>query len=113
MVDKIEVGEAFHLIVQLYDATDGSPLNEYDGAWVYRIDGSWTVAINGHDSAVHVGPDKSMDFDLPPYHMAVWYNGWIAGLVTPDGGSMAAGEGANEDTLIEALKAKLAETKNA
>jgi hypothetical protein len=43
--------------------------------------------------------------ELEPGLFAVWYNGWLAGILDPFGhGVMAAGAGANEDTLIAALE---------
>jgi hypothetical protein len=46
-----------------------------------------------------------MDVTLQPYHAAAWWNGWLAGLLTPFDGSIAAHPtGANEDALIAALR---------
>jgi len=41
-----------------------------------------------------------------PIHCAVLYNGWLAGVFSPAGGWIAAGEGANENTFIAACKAQ-------
>ena len=44
---------------------------------------------------------------LQTYTVAVWYQGWLAGLFTPFGGVFAAGEGANEDTFLAAIDTAL------
>jgi hypothetical protein len=41
---------------------------------------------------------------LPPFSVKVSWNGWPAGIIQPGGGIIAAGEAANEDSLIEWLK---------
>jgi len=41
--------------------------------------------------------------ELLPYHAAVWWHGWLAGLIDPSGGIIAYGREANEDTFIQAL----------
>lgn len=65
-----------------------------------RVDDQWSYTINGSD--------KEWD-RIPPYHASVVFNGWPAGIVGANSGIIAAGEAANEDALIEALKAAGAE----
>lgn len=79
--------------------------------WERKVDDKWYVAVNGKGEVGKVTPEGSMEIDLQPYYVAVWYNGWLAGLFHPAaGGMIAAGEGANEDTLIAALNAATKKT---
>lgn len=74
-------------------------------AWQQRIDDRWYVAINGTGSDAEVTPDGGgMASTIPPYHFAVWYNGWLAGLFSANGGAFAAGIAANEATFAEAVE---------
>ena len=43
------------------------------------------------------------------FEVAFWFNGWLAGTVSPFGGTLAAGQAANIDTLAEALRMAIAE----
>lgn len=101
-------------IIDLVYALDAHPLNGHDGAWVYQIDDAWRVAVNGHESAVTVPEaDGCMACDeLGPFHFAVWFNGWLCGLMTPFEGVFAAGAAANEDAFIVAVDAAIARIKS-
>lgn len=57
---------------------------------------TWRITVNGTRETVD---------HAPPFHLVVLWNGWPAGIVGPGEGIIAAGELANEDTLIEALQA--------
>ena len=65
----------------------------------------WEVAINGNAEKRVVFPG-AWDIDLPPFTAAILWNGWLAGLVTPYDGVIAANDrGANEDALIASIRA--------
>lgn len=67
--------------------------------------GGWRVVINGTEADHEVAlSDECMGATVPPVHMAVFWNGWLAGILNPAGGVLAAGEAANEDTFIAAMK---------
>lgn len=88
-----------NLLPLLVLALGAAPLNKHAGCWEHQIDESWRVAINGHREAHDVE-----GVSLPPFHIYLEYNGWPAGILHPlTGGLMAAGEAANEGTLIAAL----------
>lgn len=97
--------ECFDLIIQVAEAEGAAPLK--GRVWTCRIDESWTIAINGFSIPVNVKPKGAMKIKVPPVNAAVWFNGWLAGLLTPYEGTIAAGELANEETFIAALKKKL------
>lgn len=59
------------------------------------IDDTWSFRINGH---------PTQQDSIPAYHLSLEYNGFPAGIFGPGGGIIAAGEGANEDALIRALR---------
>lgn len=75
-----------------------------DRIWTHRLDKNWTIAANGKDHEVEVEPEKCMKAKLQPIDFAVWWNGWLAGLFNPYGGTFAAGSGANEDAFIKAVE---------
>jgi len=86
------------------------------GIWECRIDDNWYVAVRGvldgdEPLSVEVEPQGCMKAELRLAEMAVWYNGWLAGLVGGDGGPFAAGEGANEAVFCKALETKLGQVQ--
>jgi len=100
----------FDLIVKLHQQQQLPSMDKMDGPWIERVDSRWTFALNGKDKAVRVEPEGSMGWDVQPYHVAVWFNGWAAGEFSPFSGWMAAGDGANEETFIAALRDRLAQS---
>ena len=102
MVDKqIAVPECFIKVAELAIKLGAAPLNKNAGCWEHRVDEDWSITLNPHDYDVD---------DIPPFCMAITYNGWPAGLVSPaNGGVIAAGASANEDAFIEALEQAIAE----
>lgn len=95
--------EAFARLMQLGIAAGVAPLNKHAGCWEYRIDDKWEIAVNGHKEAKRC----SHGVDVEPYHCYVQYNGWPAGIFNPRGGTIAAGECANENAFIAAMEACL------
>ena len=92
--ETAEMTEAFSKVVDLAQALGVYAINELDGCWEYRVSDKWLLKVNGH--AVEVD-------GIPAYHASATYNGWPAGVFSPVGGTIAGGQGANEDTLIAAL----------
>jgi len=101
---------AFSLLIDLGMKHKAGPLNKHENCWEHRIDDQWFVAMNGHpEHRMAKGPDGGMsDVTVPPYQAAIWFNGWLAGLIGPFDGILAAGEAANEDAFIDALKKSVA-----
>ena len=98
------VCEAFGVLAELGIALDAAPLTKHAGCWECQIDKQWLIAVNGHKQ-----PMRWRDITVDPFHCYVEYNGWPAGIFTPYGGTIAAGEGANEDTFIAAMQTRLAD----
>lgn len=71
------------------------------GTFEVEVDERWFIAINPHREPV-IG--RKHKVPVPAVCIAVHYNGWPAGLIWPDGGIIAAGEGANETTFLEAVR---------
>lgn len=105
----MQLSEVFCLTADLGLLLGVSKLNERTDAWICEVDKHWTLALNGTDKDVEVNIKDSMGVDkLHPFHMAVFFNGWLAGLMTATGGVICAGEAGNEDNLIKALQNRIA-----
>lgn len=99
------VSLVFMLLADLGIKGDASPLHKFEHCWEKQIDERWWIAMNGHRE-----PRKcSKGTEVQPFNCYVEYNGWPAGILDPFGGILAAGECANEDTFIKALRAAGAE----
>jgi hypothetical protein len=94
--------EAFMRCVELAIALKIPKLPDHDGCWEHQVDDTWFIAMNGHKEKQVL---KGREIAIEPYTVYVQYNGWPAGLFDYYGGTIAAGEGANENTFIAALVA--------
>lgn len=103
-VDRDGVSEAFMALAGMLERRGHVPFK--DKVITEKV-GAWTVVLNGTSSVLHnAGPPDSMGCpDLPPVHAAIFYNGWLAGEVSPASGWFVAGEGAYESAFIEAMAA--------
>lgn len=98
--------EVFMLVGDLGYALGVRNIKARPGCWEHslEVDPRWELAVNAHAE-----PTKCSDgFDVPAYSLYVRWNGWPAGIINAGGGTIAAGEGANEAALIAALKAEIA-----
>jgi len=91
-------------ILVLADALGVKDIGAMTEAWVHKVDSAWTVAVNGHTAPVSVEPDGCMVLNLAPFEFAVWFNGWLAGILTASGdGTFASGACANQQEFAEAI----------
>ena len=96
-------------IHDLWEARGDKPMTEIDGAWCVEIDGGWYIAANGTNKTVMVAPPSDvMPIEVRQFEAVVWFNGWLAMLVTPAGGSVCNGSAANLDTFCEAVRKAIA-----
>lgn len=95
-----QVTEAFAEIAALAVRLGVIEINKLPGCWEHQVDERWWIAVNGHNEPV----ECSRGLKIDPFDCYIEFNGWPAGSLNPAGGIIAAGEGANEDTFIEALK---------
>jgi hypothetical protein len=109
MPDITTVAAKIFELAQVLNVTN---INRLPGAWIYDVGKAWKIAVNGRQQDVDIPNDGvCMGATIPPYHLAIWYNGWLAGLMSPFDGILAAGSGANEETLIAALEAEIGRIK--
>ena len=105
MNDKMSI--AFMKVVELAAVLEVRDISKMITPWVHYVDDHWTIAVNGKETSQSVffkNNARHMDVpELPPYNIAVWWHGWLAGLIDSGGGIIAYGEEANEDTFIQAL----------
>jgi len=96
-----QVSEVFALIVELAPLK-GAP-RPLRSVYSFTVPSThdpnvmWRLTINGRSVAVD---------HVPPYHVNVQYDCWPAGIVGMGGGVLAAGAGANERALVDALVAE-------
>jgi hypothetical protein len=96
--------EAYALTAELCIAMNAAPVNQYPECWELALDDYWFLAFNGHN----VPTNCSKSVKVPPFSVYVEFNGWPAGVFDPVGGTIAAGECANENAFLDALRARIA-----
>lgn len=82
-------------------------LHKLPGCWEHQVDEHWWLAFNAHGERGKCSQSAGSS-DIPAFTIYFEFNGWPAGMVGPDGGTLCAGAAANEDKLIEALDAAIA-----
>lgn len=93
------ISEAFFLLASLAATKFPTPMTTF---MEYAIDENWRVQFNAARESVD---------GLQPFSARVFWCDWPAGVIDAGGGVIAAGSAANENSLIEALKAALAEAE--
>jgi hypothetical protein len=91
----MKVCELFMCIAERIGAVHGMPIPKRI-LTLGNPDKGWFVRLNNT-------AEKDL-FDLEPYQAMVEFNGFPAGIIDPNGGVLAAGDAANEDTFREWLK---------
>jgi len=97
------VCEAFAAIAELCIALGEAPASNQPGCWELRLDDHWEIAFNGHEESRL----SSHGTAVHPYHCYVQFNGWPAGVFGPHGGVIAAGECANEEAFLAAVRRRM------
>lgn len=100
---------AMSLIADLCVALGVAPATQCEGCWEHQVDEDWWIFLNAHGHPV----PTSKGIEVPPYTCVVHWREWPAGMFDVSGGSIAAGEAANEQTFIAALQAAIAKIKPA
>jgi hypothetical protein len=106
VVNKTDISQVFALVAELAQLDGAAPISSWPGLWERGIDEQWTIVANGHPE-----PMRYKNIEIPPFNHLVLYNGFTAGVFTPFDGVIAAGQEANEDSLIRALKRAIEEAK--
>ena len=97
---------AYRLVDAIMQYTVSKVGKPVKGFHLFAVDDHWQLAVNGTEEAVSAAPPGSMAVDVPSYQFAVWYNGWLAGIVVPFYGcrEFAAGTDATPEAFIAALR---------
>ena len=98
---------AFVETCELCYARGARSIQAVPGCYEMQIDDRWWAALNPHKEPIRCSKDENGN-GVPPFSVYIEFNGWPAGVITPNGGIIAAGSVANEDTYIEAVKAAIA-----
>lgn len=108
--DTIAEPDVFEDIIRLHEALGLAPLNTMPQGWTQDLPGGWTFIVNGNETDLKVDASDKMPIVVAPFHAVFWFRGWIAGDVLPmAGGWLAAGSGANAQTLHAAFEQAIAE----
>lgn len=99
-MDDSDIALAFTLIAEYAIELGARSIGQLDGCWERQIDEHWWVAINGHAEPVIC----SRGAPVPELHCYIEYDGWPAGAINAFNGLIAAGEKANEQTFIAAVR---------
>lgn len=101
--------EVLDRLGELIIARKQHPLTRYKAPLSVPIDEHWWAWMNGakEPRKIEDAPAQSMAYgmEVPPFTAAVFFNGWLAGLVDPGGGTLCAGAVANENALCAAMRA--------
>lgn len=95
-----QLSEVFMAIADFALARNAHGIKDLPGCYEVAVDDHWWIAVNGHD----VPTRTSKGTEVPKFSAYVEFNGWPAGMLDPFGGVLAAGEIANEDALLAALR---------
>lgn len=95
---------AFAAVVEYAERLGVVNANRLPGAWTQRVDDRWHIAFNAHDFPVEAKPEGCMECTIAPYTCAVWYNGWLTGMMTAFEGHIGFGTGATEEEFIAAIR---------
>ena len=103
----MKIAAAFSAIVDYGLSIGVSNLEDRPGLWEVQIDEHWFIALNPHEKTLESSHGPKVKFG----QCYVEFNGWPAGILYPEGGIIAAGAIANEQTLIAALKEAMQKAK--
>ena len=97
----------FEAIVQVAYALGIRDIKRFPNGWHYKLDDAWEWVVNGTKVPIDVMPQGTMGCMVPSFCAAVFYHGWLAGVFSPYGGAFAAGDGANKETFLAAVRSGL------
>ena len=103
MMQALRLPTVYAKLVDLAYALGARNICNLPGCWEHQIDDQWWCAGNGGK----VERQCSTGISVPPCTFYLEFNGWPAGFVGPAGGIVAAGEAANEDSLLAAIEARM------
>lgn len=99
-MDEQEFMDRFWAALCKLASIDGAaPINKHVGCWEKQLNEQWWIAANGHRE-----PKTADSFEVPPFSVAVKFNGWPFAVIDPHGGCVGHGDLANTRTLVEAIE---------
>jgi hypothetical protein len=98
-----EVNAVFATICDLCIELGYQSIKDLPGCLEHQVDKQWWFAINPHDKSIA----SSHSVTVFPFSIYIEFNSWPFGIVNCRGGMCGHGVIANENTLIEALKAAI------
>lgn len=102
MIEEDRFAEAMVAVGDYAHTLGMIPVNQVEECWEQQVDENWWIAVNGHKEVV----ECSRGIRVQPFTCYVEFNGWPAGIIHAYGGVLAAGDAANEDTFVAALREK-------
>lgn len=99
-----QICTAFVEVCEYSYAMGARDINKKPGCYESQVDDHWWFAINPHGETYKCSRGAS----VPGLHVYVEFNEFPAGIISAYGGVLAAGEAANEQTFIAALRAAAA-----
>lgn len=98
MPEMDEMNRFWGLAAQLRKKDRVRPPGTLEGLWIRRIDEQWLMKANGHKEVIEL---------VPPFSIYVEFNGWPAGILSPDGCTFADGAIANLKLFNDAIEAAI------
>ena len=106
---EFSADDPYYAVVCYAISHGAADLKNHPGCWESQVDDGWFVAFNGHGEPTPTRGGKGRGdggatIMVEPFSVYVEWYGWPAGILTPGGGTMAAGAEANAQTFVAALE---------
>jgi hypothetical protein len=97
--------DSFLLLQPLLELTEFYGIKNLHELWQLKVDEQWHLAINAENKTVTVEPPGSVPVSIQPFHICVWYSGWIVAVYSAYGGWkwFATAIAANLETFEKAI----------
>lgn len=94
--------EVYYKVIELIQKDGIKTINDCPNKTYERKLGNWIIAMHGNKNNQIIKPKDCMDIEAEYGKIYLWWNGWIAGTISPfEGIIINHPEGCNEKRLIE------------